>query len=198
MTQRQHRQHQKHTAQNVSPSVQKRCLSVARSPHMSHHILSILQRLKFFLLLLLLLFLALRGKQVHTVLHHCATLIQHPKREIRAPSRSSARHHPRYELLDTMRASTTRFCSPTIASLSTRDHQRHQPTHAHSVLVSGGGGRSCLRLGALGSGALLCPALQRASKQRDAARTATNTHKLTKAAFAFRPQRLFRGTRTCT
>ena len=168
MTQRQHRQHQKHTAQNVSPSVQKRCLSVARSPHMSHHILSILQRLKFFLLLLLLfLFLALRGKQVHTVLHHCATLIQHPKREIRAPSRSSARHHPRHELLPSKCASTARSFTPINASLSTRDHQRHQPTHAHSVLVSGGGGRSCLRLGALGSGALLCPALQRASKQRD-------------------------------
>jgi len=41
--------------------------------------------------------------------------------------------------------------------------------------------------GALRSGALLCLALQRASKQRYGARTGVRkTHKLTKAAFGFR------------
>jgi len=63
----------------------------------------------------------------------------------------------------------------------------HTHTHIRSELVGGGGsGRSCLRLGALGSVALLCLARQRASKQKDDARTATKTHKLTKAAFGFR------------
>ena len=81
--------------------------------------------------------------------------------------RSSTRHHPRDELLDTMRARTTRFCSPTTASLSTRDHQRHQPTRTrtHSELV-GGGGRSCLRAVRLGV-VLSCVLLSSAPASRE-------------------------------
>jgi len=88
---------------------------------------------------LLLLLLASRGRH-----GHCAAL-RHthkasPTRETRAPSRSSARHHPRHELLPSKCASTARSFTPINASLSTRDHQRHQPMHTHTVSLCGAGG----------------------------------------------------------
>ena len=70
-----------HSTKCLSLSAEEMSICRPLTRHMSHHILSILQRCKFLLLLLLFLLLALRGKQVHTVLHHCATLIQHPQRE---------------------------------------------------------------------------------------------------------------------
>ena len=170
---------------------------------MSHHIFSILRRRKFKFFLLLLL-LAPRGKQVHTVLHHCATLIQHPQRE------RCAHHHNQAHDITHETSFSTRCAQEQHASAHRQPPRQYArpstpPTHArtrtHSELV-GGGGRSCLRAVRLGV-VLSCVLLASAPASRETSELqlsppggeekeqngSRNGDKLTKAAFGFRRRR---------